>query len=153
MSAVFSECERYRYALTRDVGDNPLVFIMLNPSTADEKDDDPTIRRCRGFAKDLGYDGLIVVNLYAYRATRPKDLWKINSDPVGDYNDDFIIRLCEGRDVCCAWGANAKIGRVAEVNNILSNLQGTRVFCLGLTKGGMPKHPLYIKATQELIRY
>ena len=70
MSAVISDCQRYRYWLERDRGERPLVFVMLNPSTADAEVDDPTIRRCRRFASDNGYTGIIVVNLYAFTRQR-----------------------------------------------------------------------------------
>lgn len=151
MSAIISECGKYRYYLTRKPGDNPLVFCMLNPSTADASIDDPTIRRCRRFASDLGYSGLIVVNLFAYRATAPADL-KAAGYPVGPDNDWHISSACTGRDVICAWGANAPAKRATEVLELLKKIEA-KPHHLGLTKGGMPKHPLYIKSNQQMIKW
>lgn len=157
MSAVISSCGRYRYVLSRPSEvDNPerstALFLMLNPSTADAEMDDPTIRRCRGFAKTWGCNGLIVANLYAFRATHPKDLW-LQDDPVGPENDSWLARLArEHGDVICAWGANARTERVAEVAEALSEV-GARLWCLGSTKSGAPRHPLYIRADQPLTRW
>ncbi len=114
--------QKYRYWLERDKGSNPLVFVMLNPSTADAELDDPTIRRCRRFAADNGYTGIVVVNLYAYRATKPKDLFSAD-DPIGQENDNYISTAALINDVCCAWGANADKDRAAEV---VKNYQGCR---------------------------
>ncbi|MGH3977119.1 MAG: DUF1643 domain-containing protein, partial [Pseudonocardiaceae bacterium] len=119
--AVLSGCGRYRYQLTRtwDPGQQRATFIMLNPSTADAADDDPTIRRCTSYARSWGLGGLMVVNLYAYRATDPADLWKVD-DPVGPDNDDHLRAVLAaatdvGAPVVAAWGANARLDRVAEV--------------------------------------
>ena len=151
MSAVISDCTKYRYLLERDKGVNPLVFVMLNPSTADAETDDPTIRRCRRFAADNGYTGIVVVNLYAYRATRPKDLF-LATDPIGPINDQYISAAAMANDVCCAWGANGDPVRAAEVVGII-RAAGCNPKCLGITKGGSPRHPLYVKADQKLIDY
>lgn len=124
---------------------------MLNPSTADANADDPTIRRCKRFAEDLGYTGLIVVNLYAFRATNPKALI-FAEDPVGPDNDTYIKALCAHRDVICAWGANAGTDRVSAVVQLLKSVNAS-MYHLGLTKGGMPKHPLYISANQTMIKW
>lgn len=153
MSAVISDCGQYRYMLQRD-GDltatkGPAVFIMLNPSTADAELDDATIRRCRGFAQAWRCDGLVVVNLYAYRARDPRFLWKSNLDPVGPENNAHIARTAAGAgEIVCAWGAEAKVNRVAEVVAILT-AAGARLKCLGVTKSGAPRHPLYVKASQD----
>lgn len=151
-AAVISECGRYRYVLRRAwaVGE-PLVFVMLNPSTADALLDDPTIRRCIGFAKREGASGLSVVNLYAYRSTDPRRLWTVG-DPVGPNNDDTLLLECVGRKVVCAWGANARADRVGDVRTLLQ-LCGADAWCLGTTNTGAPRHPLYIKADQPLQRY
>lgn len=151
MSAVISDCTKYRYWLERDRGVNPLVFVMLNPSTADAELDDPTIRRCRRFAADNGYTGIVVVNLYAYRATKPKDLFLAN-DPIGLLNDQYIAEAAKSSDVCCAWGANGDPVRAAEVINII-RAAGCTPKCLGTTKDGSPRHPLYVKADQQLINF
>jgi hypothetical protein len=152
--AVISECGRYRYLLSRD-GDPsatraPAVFIMLNPSTADAESDDPTTRRCRHFAQAWGCDGFKVVNLYAFRAIHPCELWA-QSDPVGSENDNWIVRVTLAAEaVVCGWGANAKSSRIAEVVNLLT-VRGIRLRCLGITKGGAPRHPLYVRSDQPLV--
>lgn len=155
MSALISPCGQYRYWLNRGP-DNmfmvrpPALFVMLNPSTADATQDDPTIRRCRGFAESWGHTGFTVVNLYAYRATKPADLWAA-VDPIGPDNDDHLYRLTKlYRHAVCAWGANAKPERVQQFIEI-ARKAGARLWCLGTTKDGAPRHPLYIKATQPLI--
>src|SRR5437870_4841901 len=111
VSAVISPCGKFRYRLTRQWGEGAaLPFVMLNPSTADAEQDDPTIRKCVGFAKRMGYDGIEVVNLYAYRATKPADLKKAGY-PRGPENDRHIeAALVESHanSVICAWGVNAR---------------------------------------------
>jgi hypothetical protein len=125
---------------------------MLNPSTADATQDDPTIRRCRGFAESWGHAGVTVANLYAYRATKPNDLW-YTTDPIGPENDDHLYRLMKMYvDVVCAWGTNAKPERVAAFVE-LSRKAGVRLWCLGTTKSGAPRHPLYVKADQPLVEW
>lgn len=122
-----------------------MVWCMLNPSTADASQDDPTIRRCIAFAVRDGYGGIIVVNLMAYRATRPIDCL-IQPDPCGPLNDDFLQRASarEGR-VVVAWGARAprKI-----VERAMYNFAEARLLCLGITKDGNPRHPLYVSGRQ-----
>lgn len=154
-TAIISQCQKYRYELGRDFvenANNPAIFCMLNPSTADAMLDDPTIRRCIQFAKDNGYDSLKVVNLYAYRSPTPKSLW-LTEDPVGCENDEYLKNLfTSNKKIICAWGGNAKMNRVIEVYNMLSEL-GVEMYCLGTTKAGMPKHPLYIKGDQPFIEF
>jgi hypothetical protein len=153
MSAVISRCGQYRYMLSR-AGDmaaarGPAVFIMLNPSTADAEVDDPTIRRCRGFAQAWRCNGIQVLNLYALRSTDPKGLWT-HPEPVGPDNDEWLGRAVNsGEDVVCAWGANARPERVREVVRLL-HACGARLKCLGVTQSGAPRHPLYIAASQKL---
>lgn len=153
-TAKISEDGRYRYLLTRTWEESvwPLAFIMLNPSTADAHQDDPTIRRCIGFAKRFGFGGITVANLYAYRATKPADLWRA-ADPVGPENDGMLSGLLRSRaeaDVLAiaAWGANAKPDRVRAV---LSLPGADRLQCLGVTKAGAPRHPLYLRGSAEPI--
>ena len=114
---------------------------MLNPSTADAKDDDATIRRCIAFSKAWGRKQMEVRNLYAYRTAYPVQLW-IADDPVGPDNDRHLINH-NGDVIVCAWGANARMSRVAQVYRLLHG--GAPLVCLGLNKDGSPKHPLYIK--------
>lgn len=151
-NSVISNCEKFRYLLSRGDCSNPLVFIMLNPSTADAYLDDPTIRRCVGFANTGGYDGIIVINLYAFRSPNPKDLFQ-TQDPVGSENDQYIANiLMQHKTVVCAWGSNALLDRVSNVMSILKQ-HNVKVLCLGVNKNGSPKHPLYISASQELVEY
>lgn len=156
MRAVISECGKYRYMLRRPGGlaatRGPAVFIMLNPSSADADKDDATIRRCRAFAQAWRCDGLIVVNLYAYRSTFPRYLWKGNPDPVGPENDDYIAKAVAGAgEVVCAWGAEARADRVKAVVALLT-ASGVKMRCLGVNKiGGTPRHPLYIRRDQPLV--
>jgi hypothetical protein len=141
MSATISPCGKYRYVLSRRWGSaQPLVWIMLNPSTADASVDDPTIRRCCGFARDWGCGGIDVYNLYAYRATNPKELLRC-ADPVGAENDYWIRNIEQDLRVVVAWGNNAKPARVKQVVDLLNNRE---LQCLGTTASGNPKHPLYI---------
>lgn len=137
----------YRYSLSRqwDAGAPYRVYVMLNPSTADAYADDPTIRRCISFAQRDGFGGIMVLNLFAYRATDPRELGRA-LDPVGPENDDRLRRVFEtqlqlGLPVVAAWGAGAPAARVAAVKALVPGLQWHH---LGLTKGGHPKHPLYL---------
>ena len=142
---VFSPCRAYRYTLWREWfgGEGYAMFVGLNPSTADETKDDPTIRRCIAFAKAWGYSGLCMTNLFAFRATDPKDM-KATADPVGPENDTHLLALAERACVIvAAWGANGTHkGRDTEVRRLLPPL-----YCLALTKDGHPGHPLYLKKT------
>jgi hypothetical protein len=160
-AARISDCGQYRYTLTRPPLQNfasagTALFVMLNPSTADASVDDPTIRRCRGFARDWDCNGLVVANLYALRSTDPKALLS-HPDPVGPDNDYWLRSLArEFETVVCAWGANAKTERVAAVWKIFQGHGDPRlrnVWCLGTTKSGAPKHPLYVRGDQKLIRW
>lgn len=151
MSAVISECGTYRYRLTRRVG-NPVrgtcLFIMLNPSTADAENDDPTIRRCMGFAAAWGFGMLEVVNLFAFRATDPKALLGA-SDPVGPDNDRHIEEAARGAGcIVAAWGVHGRLrDRGNRVLEMLWGMDmGKPVLALGLTIDKAPKHPLYIRA-------
>ncbi|MGH6627611.1 MAG: DUF1643 domain-containing protein [Burkholderiaceae bacterium] len=146
-SAVISDCGTYRYSLSRgwDHSLPRVAFVMLNPSVADADVDDPTIRKCIGFAQRLGFGGFDVVNLYAYRATDPRDL-KRAGYPVGEDNDDYIrISVFDGSDaVICAWGSHAKgLARPAEVLAML-RIWGRRPMALQINAGGIPAHPLML---------
>jgi hypothetical protein len=142
----------YRYRLERhwSGGKGVCGFIMLNPSTADEHRDDPTIRRCIGFAKGWGYAGLIVANLFALRATDPLELLAAR-DPVGDpVNRDALLRLIdEATLIVCAWGQFAAGNdRGCQAIELMRG-RGRMPHCLGLTKHGAPRHPLYLPATSK----
>lgn len=136
---------QYRYDLWRgDPAKPACVFVMLNPSTADADRDDNTIRRCRAFATGFGFERLVVVNLYALRATDPAELWR-HPDPVGPKNDDAIVRHVRAAGlVIAAWGAHAKQARIREVGAFLESHRN-RLRALALTNGGQPRHPLYLR--------
>lgn len=143
--AVYSPCERYRYALTREWGGGGRVaFVMLNPSTATEVQNDPTVERCERRARALGFGGFRVVNIFAWRSTDPKALYRAD-DPVGPANDDAIRAAADWAGmVVCAWGTHgAHLGRGAAVAALLG-CGGRALHHLGLTKAGAPRHPLYV---------
>ncbi len=152
--ATISECGKYRYRLWR-VWDEALpacCFVMLNPSKADATDDDPTIRRCIGFAKRFGCGRLDVVNLFAFRATNPRELLKA-SDPVGSENDTAIVEATQlAETVIAAWGVQGTM-REQEVFYILSYMAPGRVKCLGKTQGGYPRHPVRLPNDAPLEDY
>lgn len=150
-SAIISECGRYRYALTRRWGPDPqAIWIMLNPSTADATMNDPTIRRCMTFSKSFGYGALTVVNLYAWRATNPAELKMSGRDVVGPENDSILRSLAStGWPVIAAWGTRADPGRARHVIQLV----GAHLLCLGTTKDGHPKHPLYVRGDTSLIPF
>lgn len=139
---------QYRYDLTRTWSPSAprCGWVMLNPSTADAAIDDPTIRRCVGYARTWGFGGIVVRNLFAFRATRPADLTAA-ADPVGSGNDAWLAGQWDGVPVVvAAWGTGRwpmLCGRAPHVARILHNLVGVRVVCLRSGKGGHPVHPLY----------
>lgn len=156
--ATFSECRAYRYTLWRrwepDCQWSQMVaFCGLNPSTADETEDDPTIRRCIGFAKDWGYGGLVMLNLFALRATDPK-VMKAHARPIGEENDEalnWVARHVGG--VVCAWGRHGlHRNRSGNVSMILRATQKP-LWHLGRNSDGTPKHPLYLAAATERSSY
>lgn len=151
--AAFSPCRKYRYLLWRRWGDdwasNFCMFIGLNPSTADEIRDDPTVRRCINYAKDWGYSALCMTNLFAYRATDPKVMLAID-DPVGPENDRYLIECsAKARVVVAAWGNHGQhMSRHDCLMQMISNLH-----CLRVTGIGMPGHPLYLPKTLKPILF
>lgn len=186
--ATISACGNYRYRLWREWRLHPLpaqwdmwteddgspsldgagqqlgeplscVFVMLNPSTADGEQDDPTIRRCVGFAKRLGFDRLDVVNLFAWRATSPKDMLGIgpDRDPVGVDNQRQIQRALDSAGlIICAWGTNG--GHLSQDETVLgwiesANWKNAPVVSLGVTADGFPKHPLYLPSDAPTAPY
>ncbi len=149
--ASFSADRVYRYSLWRQWNDVLPVFVVigLNPSTADETLDDPTIRRCLGFAKREGCGALVMLNLFALRATDPKTMLG-HPEPIGQHNDSTIREYAqrEGHVIVAAWGAHGShLGRGETVR---ARVPGLR--CFGLTKGGEPKHPLYLSSNAPLVR-
>jgi hypothetical protein len=149
--AQLSACGRYRYTLQRTWERSlpALCFVMLNPSTANASEDDPTIRRCIGLAQDRDFGGIVVVNLFAFRATDPRDLFAA-AEPIGPGNDVAIVEATEGRKVLCAWGAHG--GHLTRDEKVIDLLRSNarELFCYGLTRHGKPKHPLYLPANVEL---
>ncbi len=143
--ANFSRCRKFRYTLWRRWNDRQALVMMigLNPSTADARRNDPTIRRAIGFARDWGHGGLIMTNLFAYRATYPTDL-KATADPIGPRNDEWIRRASSQVDCIVAmWGNDGSwLGRSSRLKAMLSG----RLQCLKLNAGGEPAHPLYLPA-------
>jgi hypothetical protein len=149
-TAVYSTCEMYRYALTRTWGDAPpFVCVMLNPSTATESANDPTIQRCETRARQASFGGLRIANLYGFRATDPRDL-KHSTDPVGPDNDAVLLDQIAGAGaVLAGWGIHgAWRGRGAQVAALLRD-SGAPLVTLGLTKDGHPRHPLYVGYAQK----
>lgn len=153
--AVISDCGKYRYLLRRTWDHDRMraLFIMLNPSTADAEIDDATIRSCIRLCKSWEYGSFEVVNLFGWRATDPQELTKAD-DPVGGANDRIVISAIERCDTpICAWGAHKMAnGRAAEMKNLITSRRPL-AFCLGMTKAGAPKHPLYIKTGTPLVAF
>ncbi len=151
-SAKLSECGRYRYSLERRWAPGPMAcWLMLNPSTADASQDDPTIRRCISFAKLWGCGGLVVVNIFPLRATDPRELKKARAR-----GEDILMRLerdhhieaaaKDAKVIVAAWGAHKLVGKEAtRLPRCCTPLQ-----CLGTNQDGSPKHPLYVKGDTEL---
>lgn len=144
--------QRYRYRLWRRWRQGPIaLFIMLNPSTADAHQDDPTIRRCTGFASLWDMAGFEVVNLFAYRATNPQELLGVD-DPVGPENDQTIVDCCaKATKVVVAWGSHPLAEKRGQDIRILTT--GIPLYCLGMTQNHSPRHPLYMAAVTKLVRW
>ncbi len=155
-SAILSDDGKYRYSLSREwATGGPVVFVGLNPSTADDQVDDPTIRRMMGFARKWGFPGIMVVNLFAVRMTNPASLVGV-PDPVGPDNDHVLRSIDQVADlVVVCWGndgifkarCDAVVKILAEVARVVP------VKCFGLTNTGQPKHPLYLAADTPLVEY
>lgn len=149
--AILSDNRQYRYCLWR-IWDNKkslVMFIGLNPSTADENHDDRTIKRCIGFAKEWGYGGIYMTNLFAYRSTSPKNLYEVVS-PIGDNNDRFISEYADRcKLIIACWGNHGRyLDRSLEVKKLINNL-----YCLELNNSGEPKHPLYVRKDQQITKF
>lgn len=153
--ALLSPCERYRYRLWRrwDVATPVMVWVMLNPSTADADVDDPTIRKCKGFARAHGYGGIIVVNLFAWRATDPKELSKV-ADPVGPENDEHIKWAVRApmATVVAGWGSDKSARRRAGHVRTLIRVNGRDIKCFRKSAAtGAPWHPLYLPYESPMV--
>lgn len=155
---ILSDDRIYRYTLWRSWADDLfhnhtnegfIMFIGLNPSTADETLDDPTIRKCMGFAKRWGYLTICMTNLFAFRATEPRAM-KGHPHPIGPDNDRWLAAIArEASIIVACWGVNGQhMGRDQEVMKLLDNME-----CLRLTQAGHPEHPLYVPYTAERIPF
>lgn len=157
--AVFTRDRLHRYTLWRrfqpqaEIG-RMIAFIGLNPSTADETQNDPTVRRCIGFAQDWGYDGMVMLNIFAYRATDPT-VMKAIENPIGRRNTRAIRCTAHAVDrVICCWGVHgAHRNRGPAIRNLLLKDGISHVFHLGLTQSGHPKHPLYLRSDTTPVRW
>lgn len=148
--ACFSPCRKYRYILWRvwSPGKPLMTWVMLNPSTADEIANDPTIERCERRARFSGFGGILVVNLFAYRATNPEEM-KAAMGPIGDYNPTFIRRAAvaatiSGGMVVCGWGEHGAFRSQGSLVRAILHHHGVEPYVLALNKSGEPKHPLYV---------
>ena len=149
--AEISACGNYRYALRRQWNHRSprVLFIGLNPSTADADSDDPTLRRCMRFAQAWGFGGVVMANLFAYRATDPDTLRRV-ADPVGPENDRWLAQLrAEAEIAVAAWGNRGRLyGRAQAVSGRLGRLSS-----LGRTRTGAPRHPLYVRGSTALVTW
>lgn len=157
---VFSPCRQYRYTLWREWlmeggahGQRHVQFIGLNPSTADETKDDPTIRRCIQFAKDWGYGSICMTNLFAWRETDPRKMMK-QPNPVGEDNQHHLLTISSKAGiVIAAWGTKgAHLCQDLTVRSWLASV-GIKLHCLRKTKEGHPEHPLYLPASLKPIEF
>lgn len=153
--AMFSPDRNYRYTLNRHWGPGKSVmWIGLNPSTADEAMLDPTLRRVFGFSRGWGYEGFYMTNLFAFRATIPRVMLHA-ADPVGPDNDTWLTLTADACDmIVCAWGGHGTHrNRSSDVIDLLSPKHFHKMRSLGLTKSGEPKHPLYLASVTSPIPY
>ncbi len=152
--SVFSICKTWRYVLTRewDTDAKYCMFVGLNPSVADHLANDQTVRRCMQLAKSWGFGGLHVLNLFAVRSSDPNYI-KIAKDPIGEDNDMYLHKYSSESDVViAAWGRGGNyMDRADEV--IKRGILGNVLFCMGKTKDGHPKHPLYLTNETELVMF
>jgi hypothetical protein len=149
--ADFSDCRKYRYTLWRTwSSDKPkIMFLGLNPSTADEVKNDPTVTRCINYARKWGYGGMYMMNIFAFRTTYPVELKKAK-DPIGKDNDKWILLISKKVDLCIgAWGNDGQyLDRSTKIKELVANL-----YCLKVNSSGEPAHPLYLKASLKPLRF
>jgi hypothetical protein len=154
-TAVYSDCETYRYSLTRvwDPEGQKVMFVMLNPSTATEVQNDPTIERCERRARALGFGGFRATNIFAIRATDPR-VMRAATDPEGPENEAAILNGAAWADqIICAWGTHGAHREQGPRIEAALRATGRPLFHLGLSKHGHPKHPLYISYTQQPLEW
>ena len=152
--AKLSRNEVYRYRLWRRWGNGDhITFIGLNPSTADATFDDHTIRKCMGFARRLGCDGVEMLNLFALRERQPRQM-KAHRSPIGPRNDDYLVQYAkEAKRVVACWGVHgAHLDRADQVMKLLAE-HGVELFCFGLTQKGFPRHPLNLAYSTPLVSF
>ena len=152
-TAQLSSCGAYRYLLTRQWGAGPVMcWIMLNPSTATAAADDPTVTRCRCFARREGCGGMVIVNLFGLRSPSPRVLL-YHADPEGPRNDETVLaQASQASIVVAAWGAAGSQPRLTSRRSaVLAALSGIPLWCLGVTKAGEPRHPLMVRTETPLI--
>jgi hypothetical protein len=145
-SAEFSECRKYRFTLKRDYGKGKgtLNFILLNPSTATEEFNDPTVGRCEIRTLSSGFSRMIITNIFAFRATDPQVMIR-EADPVGSANDDAILTCAKEADkVICAWGEYGQLGERGNYVKSLLRQHDIPLTALKINKSGNPAHPLYL---------
>lgn len=159
--ASFSNDDKYRYKLGRIIseGRKSVLWIMLNPSTANAFILDPTLRKCREFSKRWGYNIMLVGNVFAYRSTDPKGLYKIK-DPLGKENKKAIEEMAldynnSECDIICGWGQEKIVDKYKkQINDMLLPFAMEKMlYCLGTNKNGSPKHPLYLPYTTKLRKF
>jgi hypothetical protein len=153
--AIFSDDRKYRYTLQRhwQDGDGCVNFVMLNPSTADEKRLDPTLRRCLGYAQDWGYGRFVITNLFALRATDPRAM-KAHPEPIGEDNDAHLIEQAQQADlVLCGWGAHGKHRQRNRAVLDLFKTHGIDLHYLVITAGGQPGHPLFLSSELRPVQW
>lgn len=142
---IYSPTESHRYTLFREWGDKnkrAVLFLLLNPSTATDEQDDPTIRRCIGYAKSWGFGRMMIGNIFAYRSTCPLGM-KLADDPVGVSNDLYLGAMAgEAHLIVAGWGNH---GKFMERGDRMREVFGERLHCLSMTKANEPGHPLYLK--------
>lgn len=154
--AIYTDCEQYRFILTRKwskTGQRHIAFIGLNPSTATEYQNDPTVARCINYAKAWGYDSMTMLNAFGYRSTDPKGLKSV-ADPNGKGNDRYILKECRTADfILLCWGTHAALNNRSE--ELLKKLRtlDKPLHCLKLTQAGLPSHPLYLRKDLKPIIY
>lgn len=153
-SALFSDDRRHRYLLSRwwGIESKMVMFVGLNPSTADEVKNDQTVTRCINYAKQWGYGGLIMTNIFAFRATDPARM-KAAPDPVGPENDHNLLFAAEKAQlIVCAWGNHGEfLGRGKQVAEMLKDIK--ELHCLATNKTGHPKHPLYLNKNLVPVKF
>lgn len=150
--AIFSDCKNYRYVLERTFtsGKGSVNFILLNPSTADEFHNDPTIAKCEKWCIDNNIKTMYITNVFAFRATEPKDMLQ-SKDPIGQYNEGYLLHVANISDIIiCGWGNHAThFNRHKELLKLLAHFT---LRCFKINKNGSPCHPLYIPM-KELSKY